>query len=196
MNRNRTKTRLVFHHWKVWAVVAVAMMNGFVASAQETNDTGQVGFSVFQVISQKNIFNLNRTGRRRDRSRTQRGGDAFSLVGTMSYDKGTFAFFDGTGSEYKKVLQNDGAIAGYKVAEITPISVKLETGGKQVTMKVGTQMRREDRGTWQLVASSELPQPSVDDAASAASDTANDSSSDEPNDVLRRLMQRREQELK
>jgi len=196
MNRNRTKTRLVFHHWKVWAVVAVAMMNGFVASAQETNDTGQAGFSAFQVISQKNIFNLNRTGRRRDRGRSQRGADAFYLVGTMSYEKGTFAFFDGTGSEYKKVLQNNGAIAGYKVVEITPTSVKLETGGKQVTMKVGTQMRHETQGGWQLVANNELPQPSVEDTAATPDDTTSSSSSDEPNDVLRRLMQRREQELK
>jgi hypothetical protein len=196
MNANRTRAGLAFHHWKVWTVIAVAMVNGLVASAQETNHTGQVAFSAFQVISQKNIFNLNRTGRRVGRGRTQQGGEAFSLVGTMSYDKGTFAFFDGTGSEYKKVLQDSGAIAGYKVVEITPTSVKLEAGGKQVTMRVGTQMRREDRGSWQLVASSELPQPSVEDAAVTASDTSSSSSSDEPNDVLKRLMQRREQELK
>ena len=196
MNTNRTRARSVFHHWKAWVVVAVAMVNGLVASAQETNDTGRVGFSAFQVISRKNIFNLNRTGRRRDRGRSQRGGDAFSLVGTMSYGKGTFAFFDGTASEYKKVLQDSDAIAGYKVVEITPTSVKLETGGKQVTMKVGTQMRHETEGGWQLVANSELSQPSVEETAATLSDTTSSSSSDEPNDVLRRLMQRREQELK
>ena len=196
MNMNRTRTKLVFHCWKAWTVVAVAMVNGFAAPAQETNHTGQASLSTFQVISQKNIFNLNRTGRRLGRGRTQRGADAFYLVGTMSYEKGTFAFFDGTASEYKKVLQNAGAIAGYKVVEITHTSVKLETGGKQVTMKVGTQMRHETQGGWQLVANSELPQPSVEDAAVTASDTTSSSSSDEPNDVLKRLMQRREQELK
>ncbi|MGH9595072.1 MAG: hypothetical protein ACRD5L_18415, partial [Bryobacteraceae bacterium] len=69
---NRTSTRLPFHHWKVWTAVAVAMVAGFAASAQETNHTGQADFSAFQVINQRNIFNLNRTGRRRDRGRTQR----------------------------------------------------------------------------------------------------------------------------
>ena len=69
--------------------------------------------------------------------------DAFALVGTMSYQKGTFAFFDGTSPEYRKVLERDGAIAGYKVAEITPNAVKLEAANKRVEMKVGTQMRHE-----------------------------------------------------
>jgi len=196
MNVNSTKTRLIFRCWKVWAVVALAMANGFAAPAQETNRAGQADFSAFRAISEKNIFNLNRTARRRGRNRTQQAGDAFYLVGTMSYEKGTFAFFDGTGSEYRKILQKAGAIAGYQVMEITPTSVKLETGGKHVTMKVGTQMRHEDQGDWQLVANSELPVNPAEDVAPADGDTAGSSSSGEPNDVLKRLMQRREQELK
>ena len=196
MNVNPTKTRLIFRRWKVWAVVALAMANGFAAPAQETNRVGQADFSAFRAISEKNIFNLNRTARRRGRNRTQQAGDAFYLVGTMSYEKGTFAFFDGTGSEYRKILQKAGAIAGYQVMEITPTSVKLETGGKHVTMKVGTQMRHEDQGGWQLVANSELPASPAEDVAPADGDTTSSSSSGEPNDVLKRLMQRREQELK
>jgi hypothetical protein len=174
----------------------LALANGFAAPAQDTNRVGQAEFSAFRTISERNIFNLNRTARRRGRSRTQQGGDAFYLVGTMSYEKGAFAFFDGTGSEYRKVLQKAGAIAGYRVLEITPTSVKLEIDGKQVTMKVGTQMRHEDQGGWQLVANSELPVTPVEDVAPADGDTTSSSSSDEPNDVLKRLMQRREQELK
>ena len=196
MNVNPTETRLIFRCWKVWAVVALAMASGFATPAQETNHVGQTDFSAFRGISEKNIFNLNRTARRRGRNRTQQAGDAFYLVGTMSYEKGTFAFFDGTGSEYRKILQKAGTIAGYNVLEITPTSVKLETGGKQVTMKVGTQMRHEDQGNWRLVANSELPANPAEDVAPGAGDTTRSSSSDEPNDVLKRLMQRREQELK
>ena len=195
MNVNRTRTRLAFRRGKVWAVAALALANGFVATAQETNRASQTDFSAFRVISQRNIFNANRTARR-ERNRTQQVGDAFYLVGTMSYEKGTFAFFDGTGSEYRKVLQNSGAIAGFKVAEITPTSVRLEVGGKQVTLKVGAQMRREDQGGWQLAANSELPQEPAATADSASSDVSSESSSGEANDVLRKLMQRREQELK
>ena len=70
----------------------------------------------------------------------------------MSYAKGAFAFFDGTSSDYRKVVQNAGTIAGYKVTEITPTAVKLANGDKQLVMKVGTQMRREEKGSWQLAA--------------------------------------------
>ena len=195
MNVNRTKMRLAFRRGKIWAVAALAMANGFAASAQETNRASQTDFSAFRVISQRNIFNLNRTARR-ERNRTQQVGDAFYLVGTMSYEKGTFAFFDGTGSEYRKILQNAGAIAGYKVVEITPTSVRLEIGGKQVTMKVGAQMRREDQAGWQLAANSELPQDPAATADSAPTEASSENSSGEANDVLRKLMQRREQELK
>jgi hypothetical protein len=196
MNANRTITRSAFRRWKTWAVAALALANGFAAPAQETNRASQTDFSAFRIISERNIFNLNRTARRRGRNRTQQVGDAFYLVGTMSYEKGTFAFFDGTGSEYRKVLQNAGAIAGHKVVEITPTSVRLEIGGKQVTMKVGAQMRHEDKGGWQLAANGELPQDPAATVDSAPSEASSENSSGEANDVLRKLMQRREQELK
>jgi len=124
--------------------------------------------------------------------------DAFSLVGTMSYAKGTFAFFDGTSSEYRKALQLDDAIAGYKVTEITPNAVKLQAADKRVEMKVGTQMRKETEGGWQLVGQAELPANSAQDSAGSekSSDSAGSSSGGEVNDVLKKLMQQREQELK
>jgi len=120
--------------------------------------------------------------------------DAFALVGTMSYQKGQFAFFDGTSEAYRKVLERDGVIAGYKVAEITPNAVKLEAANKRVELKVGTQMRHEGT-TWQLVAQSELP-VEAEAANNSASSSADSGSGGEVNDVLKKLMQRREQELK
>src|SRR6266404_1853175 len=82
--------------------------------AEETNTTSitsHVDYQSFRIISERNIFNPNRSGRS-DRSeyRTRREPDrrgrstAFGLIGTMSYEKGSFAFFDGTSSEYRKVL--------------------------------------------------------------------------------------------
>ena len=46
--------------------------------------------------------------------------DFFVLVGTMSYEKGFFAFFDGSHSDYKRVLKREETIAGFKVAAIGP----------------------------------------------------------------------------
>ena len=125
----------------------------------------------------------------------------FSLVGTMNYRKGMIAFFDGNDSDYRKVLSPDGVIAGYKVVEITQRGVKLVAAGKPVEMKVGAQMRQENKGEWQLAGSGELPAaataaneaPAADETPAAS---AAPSSASEPNDVLKKLMQQREQELK
>lgn len=173
-------------------IAALLMIDAAAIQAQQTNQAGRADFSNFQVISERNIFNPNRRGRRVNRP--ERVADAFSLVGTMSYSKGTFAFFDGTTSEYRKALQNSGTIAGYQVTEITPTSVKLARGDKQLTMKIGTQMRREEKGSWQLAASGELPAETVENTDSAPAETATSDSSNEGNDVLKRLMQQRERE--
>jgi hypothetical protein len=195
MNWKPTIIRMAFRAWKILVIAVLVMTDGFAARAQQTNRTGRVDFSNFQVISEKNIFNPNRTARHRGGGRPQPVADAFSLVGTMSYAKGTFAFFDGTTSEYRKALRNTGTIAGYKVTDITPTSVKLTNGDKQLIMKIGTQMRREEKGLWQLVASSELPADATETVDSASVEPAGNDSSTEGNDVLKRLMQRREQEL-
>ena len=76
--------------------------------------------------------------------------DSLTLVGTMSYEKGTFAFFDGTSSEYKKALKLTDSIAGYKVTNIAPNGVKLASGTNELELSVGAQLRREENGPWRL----------------------------------------------
>ena len=105
----------------------------------------------------------------------------------MSYEKGLYAFFDGSSSELKKALGPGQSIAGFKVAQITSTSVRLETESKMLDLLVGTQLRREDEGEWQ-VASAPV-------AAATAPSSSSDSPGDE-SDVIKRLMQQREQELK
>jgi hypothetical protein len=195
MNRKPTTMGRKFRSWKILAITALVMAGDFTARAQQTNRASQADFSSFQVISERNIFNPNRTARRRRGNRTQPAADAFALVGTMSYAKGTFAFFDGTSSEYRKVVQNAGTIAGYKVTDITPTAVKLANGDKQLVMKVGTQMRREEKGSWQMAATSELPVVTTENADSAPAEPVASDSSSEGGDVLKRLMKQREQEL-
>ena len=195
MNRKPTFIRKMFRAWKILAITALVITDGVATRAQQTNGTNQADFSNFQVISDRNIFNPSRTARHRNKGGQAPASDAFSLVGTMHYAKGTFAFFDGTTSEYRKAVQNAGTIAGYKVTDITPTTVKLASGDKQLTMKIGTQMRREEKGVWQFVVSGELPTETTDTVDTASAEPAGNNSSTEGNDVLKRLMQRREQEL-
>ena len=158
----------------------------------------------FQIIGTRNIFDPFRTGFVRDtgpRRSTQRV-DAFALVGTMSYTKGRFAFFDGSNTQYKKVIEPGGNIAGYTVKEITQDAVTLAANGKEFQMKVGTQMRNQGNNKWLLAGHI------IDDTADETNGENNgenavaDSSappaggSPEQSDVLKRLMQQRQQELK
>jgi hypothetical protein len=166
-------------------------------------------FSAYRIITERNIFDPNRSSRRtannpRPRPRTV---DTFGLVGIMSYEKGTFAFFDGSRGEFKKAVKESGDIAGFKVAAVSPDLVRLTSGNGQFDLKVGMQMRREEDGPWETSTqsvsfSSSSSGPSAVSGASgrspnavpAASPAAPPSAGGNADEVLRRLMQRREQE--
>ena len=128
--------------------------------AQSTNAPARLSYDAFRMISDRNIFNPNRVGRGAPRT-TRRDTtpaahvESFSLVGIMSYEKGLFAFFEGTSADFKKVLQADAVIGQYKVASVLPEAVKLTSGTNAFELKVGMQMRREDEGEWFLSAGGE-----------------------------------------
>ena len=69
-------------------------------------ENDMISFDEFKIITQRNIFDPNRSApgqRRRDQDRPRPTRiDYLNLVGAMSYEKGRFAFFDGTCSEYRK----------------------------------------------------------------------------------------------
>jgi hypothetical protein len=146
-------TRLTASRGRPWTLLLLAALTGVGAWAQEARTPSQFDYSSFRIISERNIFNAGRSGRssapRREESRPTRV-DAFTLVGTMDYGKGPFAFFDGSSRDYRKVLPPGGSIAGHKVTEVSAGRVTLEAGTNQFEFKVGTQLRREDEGPWQL----------------------------------------------
>lgn len=196
---------------KKFLVLALALVSGFCAAAQ-SNGASPDYATFSRVITERNIFDPNRyshtpgTARTfRPRSRTTvNSAPAFSLVGTMSYEKGRFAFFSGNNEDLKKILVLDGSIAGYTVTEITPTQVTLQAGDKKnLTLKIGDLMRQES-GHWELAGQGEVPagtsaaesvMPGDSSPASALSSgpAAGNSAAAE---ILKRLMQKREQESK
>jgi hypothetical protein len=200
------RIRRAAFHWMLdvgcWVLGVFFISTAFAQSTNSSPAPSRLDYSSFRVIADRNIFNPNRRGGpfrsdRRESNQNRPSGDSFSLVGTILYQKGAFAFFDGTSSDYKQVLEPDGLIAGHKVKEVLPRSVKLEAGGKEIEMKIGAQMRKED-GRWQLFTATEWRPPSTD-ATNAPTATASAASADsglEMNDVLKKLMEQREKELK
>src|SRR4029077_17773290 len=98
------------------------------APARSSDNSGRPDFSNFALIAQRNIFDPDRRPHEvRSTGPVTRAPrvESFALVGVMSYDKGTFAFFDGTRSDYQKALKVDDTIAGYRVSNIDAETVKL-----------------------------------------------------------------------
>jgi hypothetical protein len=144
------------------------------------------------MVAERNIFDPNRFPRS-NRERVQRKNvESFGLVGTMSYEKGDFAFFDGTSSDYRKVLKASDTIAGYKVLAVLPDSVKLARSTNELVLAVGTQLRRLDDGTWAMAAGAPAYEASPAVSNSTAQPAA--ASSGAESDIIKRMMQRREKE--
>jgi hypothetical protein len=136
-------------------VLALALAGGPAVLAQPTNVPGPTDYAALSgFIASRNIFDPDRRPRTGSTPRVTRDKvvESFSLVGTMKYEKGLFAFFDGTSSKFKKALETAGEIAGFKIAGVKSDSVTLVSDTNEIVLKINTQMRREEGGDWSLVA--------------------------------------------
>ena len=154
------------------------------AGAQTTNSSSRLDYPSFQIISDRNIFNPNRSGRssrstRKEPEKTVKI-ESFALVGTLSYEKGSFAIFDGSSSDYRTVLKPAESIAGHKIKEIAYDHVKLAstaTNGTDIQLAVGMQMKRQDEEEWRPGARTGSFATSSAPAASSTNSEASSGSS-------------------
>lgn len=114
-------------------------------------------FDDFKSIPDRNIFNTRRYAGRAANPDTQPPPpprrdpviESFSLLGTMEYEKGSVAFFEGSNSSLRRSAKVDDSIAGCKITAIETSVITLETDGKPMQLRVGYMLRREDQGQWQ-----------------------------------------------
>jgi hypothetical protein len=182
-------------------------------STNKAPEIPKTDYAYFKVVNDRNIFNPVRQPNRPDRpvSREVKKApkvDAFSLVGTLRYEKGDMAFFDGSNSDYRKAHKAGDSIAGFKVLSISDAAVRIEAKGKVTELKIGSQMRREDEGEWEFAIgpyaggiTSSGGSGSGDSASSSGSSGASTASSGSgsggsADEILKRLLQKREQEMK
>jgi hypothetical protein len=119
----------------------------------------------------------------------------------MSYEKGLFAFFSGNSDELKQVLPVGKNFAGYTVTQVAQGRVTLAAADKKgnLELRIGDVMRQEN-GKWELSGSGEVPAgdstgtPEAASAPSSESPAAASSPADEPNDILKKLMEKRAKE--
>jgi hypothetical protein len=154
-----------------------------------------VDLASFKLIGERNIFNPNRASRASRASRATEKPkpvktETFTLAGTMSYDKGDVVFFDSTSSEYRKAVKLNGQIAGHTITSISNQKVTLEKEGKRLELAVGGQLRRQDENPWEVVPGSNTR---LTEAKPGAAASSGDSGAD--NDIIKRMLQKREEEL-
>jgi len=194
-------------------IVTLVLTGGLGALAQSNNQVpGPADYTSFtRFITDRNIFDPNRqphyssTPRTRTRTRVAPSTPAFTFVGTISYEKGLFAFFSGNHADLKKVVPLAETFAGYTITEISHGRVTLTATNQTapLTLQVGDGMRQEG-GKWVLTTlgessaagSSSEPASTGDDENAATSATSSPASAGQPNEILKRLMQKREQENK
>ncbi len=173
---------------------------GMALAANETNKPVNLqDFNSYKIISDRNIFNAARS-KRSTRSTVkprQPKIEFFALRGTLAYPKGQHAIFD-TGSKEKDLKLGD-EINNYRISQITFDHVLLTPAkGDPIKLSIGMQMRREDGGPWALGGRSE---PAAVPAASSSA-ASSDKPADSPaggsgeDEILRRLMEKRRQQLK
>jgi len=182
------------------------------AATNATDAPRRLDFDSFKLVTDRNIFNGNRSGQRIvARGVTQRAikVDSITLVGTLSSEQGDVAFFDGTQSDYRKALKLESKVAGFVLTEIWPNGVKLVDGTNEIALRIGTALRREDEGHWRYAEAGNYASSSRSrgDGRSSNGDRSTESATGssggsspaaapaaEANEVLRKLMEKREKD--
>jgi hypothetical protein len=189
-------------HWIILliALAAPVAAMGIDSTNGPAGGSSRTDYVSFRLISERNIFDPRRSGRagrpvtRTEPERVVRS-QRFALLGTMSYEKGRYAFFDGSSSDFRKVAKPEDSIAGFRITEVAPTCVKLElTNGQMLELCVGMQMTKREDENWQLAGKAELAEGAGFRASSSSAGSSSTSSGPESEDVLKRLQARREQD--
>lgn len=150
--------------------------------------TPRIDFSTFKILTERNIFDPNRSSRGNrytappsDTPPPARPPaptiiETFTLVGTLAYGENQMAFIDGPSSQYKKALRLNDTIAGLKLKSVAANQAAFDNDGKEISLRIGHQLRREDRREWQINT-----QPTVYTAAPLAPSGTNISSTSATN---------------
>lgn len=159
-------------------------------------------FDTFGIIGERNIFNPNRVGRTpRNTNPPPPAADILSLVGTMDYDKGLFAFFDGSQPGFRQALHVGGTITGFTVTAIDSNGVELTRNGQKFPFRIGQQLRRPAAGDWTVLSLDAVQQQSTETTATAAATRADNPGAPpaipaDASETLKRLMEKRQNQLK
>lgn len=149
-------------------------------------------YEAFQAIPERNIFNPNRVARVRDNPPEPPRIETVALVGVLQSDGGVVAFFHSEDRHLQQIVREGETIGGLSVMQIAPGGVQLMQEGEPLFIRVNQQMRRVEGGAWKPLPR-DVARPEV---ARAADGTPLPAIPPGASEVLRRLMEQRQKQLK
>ena len=148
------------------------------------------GYEAFRMVRTRNIFDPERqpgsVASATPTPATTRS-DFVALTGIMVTSEKSLAFFSGSRAEFSKVLSVGGAIAGANVTKITPATIEVERAGKLTAVAIGQTVPLDGGAPTAAPAEAGNSSTPAGPESPATSDRAA---------VLRRMMEKRQQELK
>jgi hypothetical protein len=119
------------------------------------------------------------------------------LTGIMVTDGNSLAFFSGSQEDYNKVIGVNADIAGAKVTKITSAGVEVDRGGKKINVPVGYTVPFDDSapGLPPVTAGDIGSQEAASGGTSGPPGTPNPPTGN-VDEIMRRMMERRQQQLK
>jgi len=196
------------------ALSAVLMATATCALAQSNDVPSPDEYAAFShFIADRNIFDPARVPHDYHRNHSfhsthvhlPHGTPGIQFVGTMSYEKGWFAFFSGNNEGLSRVLQTGDKLQGYTITDITATNVMMTSADQkeQLELEIGDGLRQES-DKWIFSKAGELPtEASPVVTPSSSNSSSSDSTGSAPaapppeleqNDVLKRLMEKRAKE--
>ena len=178
-------------------IASVAFVLFGIASAPAEAPAKKQGYDRYPMVRTRNIFDPERqpnvpTSAPVSQPAASRA-DYVALTGIMVTGDKTLAFFSGSRPEFNKVLSINATIAGASITKITPANIEIARDGKSVTVAVGQTVPLD--GSAPSAAPASAPTITGPTTAAPGSGTPSAPASDKEA-LLRRMMERRQQELK
>ena len=147
------------------------------------------GYDRYTFVRTRNVFDPDRRAMTPAQATSgpaaATGPSPVSLTGTMAIDGKALAFFASPRADYNQVIPVNQAIAGFKVTDISAGIVEIEHDGKRQVLAVGDYLP---------IPGAVIPPPEAA-AATGAAASAPPSAPAGSEDVLKRMLERRQKEM-
>jgi len=173
----------------------------------------------FDILHMRNIFDPNRkpyrSPRKRQDPKPEPQIDAFTVIGLMAYAGRQIAVLSGSSSEYSGAFKLNDQIDNLKLISLSDKAVSFAEGEATFSVDIGTSLRRADGGAWkessERVGTASKSGSSRSQYSSRGTARSNDNkdstkdsedkgdesdgSTDSAAELLRKMMERRRQEV-